>query len=386
MSGPRHLRHCSRHATLRPVKRNATNERIEIEQVKQTKSQAQAPRGVYGELHLHLGGAILPNILYSYLLRQPGHALLRKYPTLEKFEAFFARKRRSLEEYLTMHTLVEEVQRLHSLRYFIQRLVRGAVLFDNLAYVELRYCPYYRTDAHLSEDQRIRQMPEVIETIADAATSQERYPLTLKQILCVHSRLSSRVNRAIVDLAVSHASRRSGSQKVIRSDAGVVAIDIAGPDALYRGRLEEFVTLLKLARKRGLKTTGHVYETASGVHPALLPHLDRIGHGIQIALKEPRLLRDVAKRGQCLEVCPTTYVRTGTLKDYDQIKTVFARCFDEGVDVAICTDNSGLHQVRLPMEMENLLVRDIIDFHQMEACHAAAFKHAFGWNGPARAL
>lgn len=332
------------------------------------------PRGVYAELHLHLGGAILPNILYSYLRRQPGHALLRRFPTLEKFERFFARKHTSLPDYLTMHTLVEQVQRLHSLRYFIQRLVRGAVLFDNLAYVELRYTPYLRTDEHLDDDQRIRQMVEVVSTVAEAAASQPWYPLKLCQILCVHSRLSPAVNRAIVELA-------SATQ-----DLGVVAVDIAGPDGLYKSRTDELVSLLKLARKRGLRTTGHVYETTSGEHPRLLPYLDRIGHGIQIAQRHPRLLKDVAKRGQCLEVCPTTYVRTGTLKSYEDIKTVFSRCFDAGVDVAVCTDNSGLHQVRLPMELENLLVRDIIDFHQMEACHQSAFKHAFGWSGPARSL
>lgn len=342
--------------------------------MRQRSTPVSTPRGVYSELHLHLGGAILPNILYSYLQRQPGTALLRRFSTHEKFERFFARKHKSLTDYLGMHALVEEIQRLHSLRYFIQRLVRGAVLFDNLAYVELRYTPYYRTDAHLDEDQRIRQMREVVATVTEAAHSQPQYPVVMRQILCLHSRLSDKVNRATAELAAEYRG------------AGVVALDIAGPDALYRGRTGEFVALLKQARKRGLKTTGHVYETAQGIYPELLPHLDRIGHGIQIPLKHPKLLKDVARRGQCLEVCPTTYVRTGTVKTYEELRPIFARCFDAGVPVAICTDNSGMHQVRLPMEFENLLVRDIIDFHQMEACHAAAYAHAFGWKGEARGL
>ncbi len=341
------------------------------------------PRGVYSELHLHLGGAILPNILYSYLRRQIGaadgaHPLLRRFPSHDAFESFFARKRRTLGDYLGMHTLVEEIQRSHSIRYFIQKLVRGAVLFDNLAYMELRYTPYFRTDAHLDDEQRIRQMEEIVRTIAEAATSQPQYPLVLRQILCVHSKLPAHVNRAIVDLAIAH--------RADRTNGAVVAIDVAGPDALYRDRLPELISLLKLARKRGLHTTGHVFETADGLHPELLAHLDRIGHGIQIPIRQPRLLREVAKRGQCLEVCPTTYIRTGTLKSYEDLRVVLARCFDAGVAVAICTDNSGMHQVRLPMEFENLLVRDIIDFHQMEACHKAAFEHAFGWQGPPREL
>jgi adenosine deaminase len=339
------------------------------------------PRGIYAELHLHLGGAILPNILYSYLRRQPGHALLTRYPTFERFDAFFNKKRKGLSDYLAMHSLVEEVQRLHSLRYFIQRLVRGALLFDNLAYVELRYTPYFRTDQHLDDEQRLRQMHEVVDAIAEAAESQAaRYPLRFRQILCLHSKLPERVNRAILDTAIAHHARTSTRH------AGVVAIDIAGPDALYRGRLPEFIALLKRARKAGLRTTGHVFETADGHYPTLLPHLDRIGHGLQLALHHPRLLKDLARRKQCLELCPTTYLRTGTLPSYEALRPIFARCFDVGVDVAICTDNSGIHQVRVPTEIENLLVRDIIDFHQVEACHAAAYRHAFGWAGDAPAL
>lgn len=336
-----------------------------------------ALRGVYADLHLHLGGAILPNILYAYLRRERSEGLLAKYPTQERFEAFFAKKRKSLSDYLKMHALVEDIQRADSLRYFVQKLVRGAVLFDNLAYVELRYTPFVRTDRGLDEDARIEQMRAIVETVREASTSQPQYPLTLRQILCVHSRLSERVNRAIVDLALAMHGR---------ADGAVCAIDIAGPDALYHDRIDEFVGLLKRARRHGLRTTAHVYETRDGHHPQLLPYLDRIGHGIQLPLEHPRLLREIAKRGQCLEVCPTTYIRTGTLKSYEQLRDVLARCFDAGVAVAICTDNSGLHQVRLPMEFENLLVRDIIDFHQMQACHANAYTHAFGWRGPMRSL
>jgi adenosine deaminase len=58
---------------------------------------------------------------------------------------------------------------------------------------------------------------------------------------------------------------------------------------------------------------------------------------------------------------------------------VFDRCFEAGVDIAICTDNAGLHNVRLPFEYENLLTQDVIDFKQLKACQDAAFRHAFAW-------
>src|SRR5438046_5308062 len=67
------------------------------------------PAGMFAELHLHLGGAILPHILYVRLRRE-GHPLLRRFPTPESFERFFARRRHGLADYLKMHELVEQIQ------------------------------------------------------------------------------------------------------------------------------------------------------------------------------------------------------------------------------------------------------------------------------------
>jgi adenosine deaminase len=234
--------------------------------------------------------------------------------------------------------------------------------------MELRHTPYLRTDAELPQNQRIEQMRTVVEVIAAAATAQAQYPLVLSQILCMHSELPLEVNRAIVDLAAAMKGK-------------VCGVDLAGPDAAYRGRMGEFIGLFKRARRAGLKTTAHVFETRDGMYPELLPHLDRIGHGIQIPLTRPDLLKGVAKRGQCLEVCPTTYLRTGTLPDYLALRAVFDKCRDAGVPIALCTDNGGLHGVRLPFEFENLLVREVISFEQMQECQANAFRHAFAWRG-----
>ncbi len=343
------------------------------------------PRGRFAELHLHLGGAVLPNILHSYLRRHAGHEgngrgkahrhpLLKRYPTQEAFERFFARPRRTLDEYLKMHKLVESIQRTTSLEYFIKRLTRGAVLFDNLAYMELRYTPYFRTDGHLDIEHRLRQMEEVVDTVSAAAAATLRhYTLRFRQILCTHSTLPAVVNRRIVELAAA-------------KKPDVCAIDLAGPDRLYASAMDDIVPLFKFARKRGLRTTAHLYETPAGCHPKLLPLLDRIGHGIQIPLRHRALLKDLRRRGQCLEVCPTSYLRTGTLKNYEALKGVFRPCLDAGVPIAICTDNSGLHQVRLPHEYETLLVADVVDFAEMAECHRASFEHAFDWPGVPRSL
>lgn len=317
---------------------------------------------LYAELHRHLGGSVVPRILWRYFQKnEPEQS--EQFSDYADFEDFYTRPRNTLDEYLALHTIVEKVQTAESLPYFIYRLLRGAYVFENLAYLELRYTPYLRTPEHLSQTQRIDATAKIIDVVGQASQS-TMYPIVNSQILCMHSRLPYEVNRAMVDLASQFPQY-------------VCAVDVAGGDAHYN--IEELISLYQYAQSKGIHTTGHVFETEAGCHPELLPHLERIGHGIQIPLKHPELLKGVAARGQCLEVCPTTYLKTGTLEDIQQLKVVFDRCFEAGVDIAICTDNAGLHNVRLPFEYENLLTHNIINFEQLRACQDAAFKHAFAW-------
>jgi adenosine deaminase len=319
---------------------------------------------LYAELHRHLGGSVVPRVLWRYFERTHSD-LAEPFADYDQFETFFTRPRNTLDEYLELHTLVEKVQTDESLPYFIYRLMRGAYVFENLAYLELRYTPYLRTPHDLTQTERIDRMANIVDVVGKASQAGE-YPIVTSQILCMHSRLPYEVNRAIVDLAAQMPHY-------------ICAVDLAGGDGHYRDRLDEFIELYAYARSLNVKTTGHVYETTEGCYPELLPYLMRIGHGIQIPLLHPELLKDVAARGQCLEVCPTTYLKTGTLKDIQQLKLVFDRCFEAGVDIAICTDNAGLHNVRLPFEYESLLTHDIIGFQQLQACQDAAFRHAFAW-------
>ncbi len=319
---------------------------------------------LYAELHRHLGGSVVPRVLWRYFQRDRTD-LAQRFADYPEFEDFYTRPRNTLDEYLELHTLVESVQTNQTLPYFVYRLMRGAYVFENLAYLELRYTPYLRTPEHLSQSERIEQMRQIVEIVGQASQLGD-YPIVTSQILCMHSRLPYEVNRAIVDLAAEMKPY-------------VCAIDLAGGDAHYRDRLDEMIGLYAHARSLGLNTTGHVYETTEGCYPELLPYLMRIGHGIQIPLHYPELLPELAARNQCLEVCPTTYLKTGTLDDLQELKQVFDRCFEAGVDIAICTDNAGLHNKRLPFEYETLLTYDIIGFQELQACQDAAFRHAFAW-------
>ncbi len=170
---------------------------------------------LYADLHRHLGGALHPRIIYKFLQRQD-HPILDYFPDYDGFYSWFTRQCRTLEEFVKIHTLVEELQSLDHLPYFCLRLCRGAYTFENLQYLELRYNPYFRTDKTLSTAKRIGQMKLIVETIT-ANVRPAEYPIIVKQIIMFDRRLPLEINEAIL--------------KVAQDNLGpVVGVDLAGPE------------------------------------------------------------------------------------------------------------------------------------------------------------
>jgi adenosine deaminase len=326
---------------------------------------------LFADLHRHLGGALHPRIIYKFLQRQD-HSVLGYFPDYDGFYSWFTRPCRTLEEFVKIHTLVEELQSVEHLPYFCLRLCRGAYMFENLQYLELRYNPYFRTEKDESVAKRIGQMQQIVEVIT-ANLRPAEYPIVVKQIICLDRRLPMHINEAIL--------------KVAKDNLGpVVGIDLAGPE-IHPQKYEQWVKLMSKARAAGLKTTCHLGETGiENVNPEYFPVLDRIGHGIHIPLMKPEMLKELAKRSITLEVCPTSYCQTGTLKDLSGLRVVFERCRKAGVSIAVCTDNPGRNPApcTLPGEYERLIDHDVIDFAELKQIQNEAFRSAFGFVGGTR--
>jgi adenosine deaminase len=326
---------------------------------------------LYADLHRHLGGALHPRIIYKFLQRHD-HKILGYFPDYDGFYNWFTRPCRTLEEFVKIHTLVEELQSLEHLPYFCLRLCRGAYTFENLQYLELRYNPYFRTDHNLSVPERIGQMKDIVEVIT-ANLRPSEYPIIVKQILCFDRRLPLKLNEAIL--------------KVAKENVGpVVGVDLAGPE-INSEKFETWVRLLGKARAFGLKTTCHLGETSiDNVYPQYFQVLDRIGHGIHIPLVRPDMLKELSKRQITLEVCPTSYRQTGVLQNFTDLRTVFTRCAKAGVAIAVCTDNPGRNPspCTLPGEYERLIDNDVIDFADLKQLQNEGFRSAFGYIGSPR--
>lgn len=330
----------------------------------------------YADLHRHLGGAVHPKILFGYLREHAADAgltpqernwiahLLARFPDYTSLRAHFALRRPTLAEYLQLHALVEPLQTPGAMAYFLYRIARGARIFEHASLLELRFCPYLRTDPTLDEDARIAQMEPVVEVVAQAARQPE-FAVDIRLLLCLHSAVSDRVNQAITTLALRRRDLVRG-------------IDIAGPEERVGERVEHFTECLRRAVQAYLPATAHVAEShPRHIHPELFPYLRRIGHGVQIPLHRPDLLADLSRRAICFELCPSTYVQTGTFGNLAPVREAIHRLDDAGVPYCLTTDNPAFNGRYLQAEYELALECDLIDFQRLSRCQRNAFAYAF---------
>jgi adenosine deaminase len=330
----------------------------------------------YADLHRHLGGAVHPKILFGYLREHGADAgltprereliacLLGRFPNYDSLREYFTARRPTLADYLQLHTFVEPLQTPGSIAYFLYRIARGARIFEHTSLLELRFCPYLRTDPTLDEMTRIAQMEAVVEEVAKAA-KQPEFAVDIRLLLCLHTVLSDHVNMAITTLALRRRDLVRG-------------LDIAGPEHLFGDRLDHFAECIKRAAEAYLPATAHMGESHQRyIYPQLFPYLRRIGHGVQIPLHNPDLLAELGRRAICFELCPSTYVQTGTFGDFEPVGEAIRRLDEAGVPYCLATDNPAFNGRYLQAEYELALERDLIDFERLVLCQRNAFAYAF---------
>ena len=299
------------------------------------------------DLHIHVGGAVAPHVLWSL-----AHSQGFKLPTKNYFEfveMITARPENvsNLDDYLRiMHNWTEKIQSSpmaieRSIYEVIGKEFRGS----RVTQIELRFNLMKRNlDSTLDLDHIIHAALRGM----DRATLE--YGVRAGLIFCLAREFDHRLNSIILEKAIRYRHR------------GVVGIDLAGTETraleLDQDQVAAYQDLFKKARDAGLKTTVHTGETrgtgAEGVIAVvdrLRPH--RIGHGIQAAYDEAamRVLRD---QDVVLELCPTSNLHTHAVSGTDELKHIVQTFLDRGVKVTLNTD--GPYLLETDMQSEVALV------------------------------
>jgi adenosine deaminase len=323
------------------------------------------PRTPLTELHVHLGAAVSPAIMWGI-----AHAQGIRLPTKD-YWAFrdlitVGRRRRSFDAYLDLFHWTELIQSSPTaVEHSVYEVIGGAYRKSNITCIELRFNPMKRNRGGEQDLDHI---------IAAAIRGMDRAVLEYPQvraglIFCLDRAFSRDLNEIIAAKAISWHSR------------GVVAVDIAGPVdpsfrfADYRGLFDE-------CRRAGLGVTVHAGEIGGPEEvrdaiEALEP--TRIGHGIKSAY-DPMVMGMLRERGIVLEVCPSSNLNTRVVRDVAELRFIIRSLIDHAVPFTLSTDGPEMLRSHLRDELALMLRKEIMSLEEIgraiETARAATFVDA----------
>jgi adenosine deaminase len=275
------------------------------------------------ELHVHHVGSASPQAVAQLAARHAGSTpvpadpdKLAEYFTFTDFGHF-------IEVYLTVVDLIRTPEDVWTLTYEVARDLAA----QNVRYAELTVTPY-------STVTRGVAAPAFCEAIEDARRRAETdFGVILRWCFDIPGEAGLAAAELTLDIALSD-----------RPD-GLLSFGLGGPEIGVPR--EQFAPYFAKARAAGLHSVPHAGEsTGPETVWDAIRHLgaERIGHGIAAA-RDRELLEYLAGAGIALEVCPTSNVRTRSVRSLAEhpLPVLVAA----GVPVTINSDDPSMFSTTL---------------------------------------
>jgi len=281
----------------------------------------------YIDLHLHLDGAITVPIakqlaeIQGFQLPTDSDEELEKYLTVPP-------DCKSLNDFLRCFEIPGYLlQTPVGLREAV-RLVADNIKSQGVVYAEIRFAPQFHTKDGMTQEEAIQAALEGL----------KETELKANLILCcMRGDGNDAQNEETIELAA----------KYLVEDGGVVAVDLAGAEALYP--TENYRELFAKARELGIPFVIHAGEAAGAesVRYAIEFGAKRIGHGVRI-FEDPEVVALVKEKGVTLEMCPTSNAQTRVIDNMSEYPLM--KYLDDGIKVTLNTDDMGIEGTTLANE------------------------------------
>jgi adenosine deaminase len=316
------------------------------------------------DLHIHVGAAVAPHILWSIAHDQGFKLPVQTFWEFRDLVTAKPEQISNLNDYLAiLHEWTEKIQSSPAaIERSIYEVIGKEFRSSNVSLIELRFNPMKR---NLDGERDLDHIIHAALRGMDRACLE--YGVRAGLIFCLAREFPLELNEIIVKKAVKYRAR------------GVVGIDLAGPEmhTLELGaEVDGYRDLFARARAAGMGTTVHTGETQYTAVPGVLAVLEklrpsRIGHGVAAAASD-EAVRKLAETGTVLEICPSSNLRTHAVSDLEALGSAL-RTFEEGgVRYTINTDGPYLLNTHLRFEYQMLLDAGILTESQVERVNAVA--------------
>lgn len=315
------------------------------------------------ELHRHLDCSIRPQTLRE-LLTVAGE-LVPKEPSAFAAHYLVKEPMTDLAAVLRKFTAAQKALSSEAILTRVTRECIEDAVAEGIRILELRYAPTFIQDGH-----EHLSFEHIHRAIVAGVEASRHLPIAVGLIAIVQRTKPVSVGASVIDFAIEHGN-------------SFVGVDLADNEVGFEPK--PFEDMFKRARKAGLHVTVHAGEaaipTAADNVMVAIDRLgaERIGHGIQIANRQIphslEVMREVARRGVPLEVCPTSNVLTNAFRSVREHS--IRRLRDAGVGVTVNTDDPGVFDFNLSDEYDALADNLGFSAADFSACNELAARASF---------
>jgi aminodeoxyfutalosine deaminase len=277
------------------------------------------------ELHLHLVGSASLDTVLALARRHPDGGVPIDREELRRFYAFT-----DFPHFLNVYRRVNQLVTTAADVVTLLEGLAAELAARTVRYAEVQVAPVRNHMAGIG-------YPDLAAALADGRVlARERHGVELGWVFDADATLGPAGAEETVDFAVEHRPE------------GTVGFGLGGAELGVRRA--DFEPAFHRARAEGLHSVPHAGETVGPDEVwAAVTELgaERIGHGIGAA-GDPRLLEHLAEHGIPLEVCPTSNLRTGAVREITAhpLPALIAA----GVPVTLATDDPGMFHTDLDAE------------------------------------
>lgn len=301
------------------------------------------PFGELTELHVHVGSAVDPPIMWEVAHEQGIKLPTKNYWEFE--ELITVSGITTYQKYLDLFHWTEIIQSSpEAMEKSIYSMASGAYRKNNITTLEIRFNPMKRNRGGERDLDHI-----IMASIHGMEKAMLAYPMRAGLVLCLDRTFEPELNGIIAQKAIKFAGQ------------GVVGIDLAGPLS-EKFHVADLEGMIADCRAAGLGVTIHTGEATGAdevkeVIERLKPQ--RIGHGVR-STEDIHVLQLLHDEGIVLEVCPTSNIHTNVIESYDEFKRIFSLLKEYDVKFTINTDGPEMLKTNLLSEYTKLIDLQIL--------------------------
>ena len=320
--------------------------------------------GTLTELHVHIGSAVDPAIMWEIANDQAIKLPTKNYWEFSKL--ITVPDKTTYQKYLDLFKWTELIQSSpEAIDKSVYSIASGAYRKNNITNIEIRFNPMKRNRGGERDLDHI-----ILAAIHGMERAMLAYPIKVGIIICFDRSFDIKLNSILAQKAIKYSKR------------GVIGIDLAG-SVNNSFDVASITDLVANCRRHGLGITIHTGEATGALEVRKVVELlspDRIGHGIR-SVEDTDLLKLLSEKKIVLEVCPTSNLHTGVVASWQKFRTIFSQLKKHNILFTINTDGPEMLVTNLIQEYQLLIENKVLTNEDLIRATSVARKSSFINNG-----